>query len=88
MCEYDTLVDQAVWAIGNIAGDSTSLRDLVLASGAFMPVLAQLEGSPKMAMMRTATWTLSVREWCLPYLEGAERPWCRGSVGCMSGGVC
>ena len=33
------IVDQAVWAIGNIAGDSPALRDMVLQLGGIAPLL-------------------------------------------------
>ena len=50
---------QAVWALGNVAGDSPSCRDLVLGNGALMPLLAQLNERSKLSMLRNATWTLS-----------------------------
>lgn len=54
------LREQAVWALGNIAGDSTTYRDLVLQHGALMPLIAILkENNPKISMLRNATWTLS-----------------------------
>eukprot|EP00271_Cylindrocystis_brebissonii_P017110 TRINITY_DN430_c1_g2_i1.p1 TRINITY_DN430_c1_g2~~TRINITY_DN430_c1_g2_i1.p1 ORF type:complete len:535 (-),score=133.91 TRINITY_DN430_c1_g2_i1:2476-4080(-) len=55
----DDVREQAVWALGNIAGDSPKCRDLVLASGALMPLLAQLNENSKLSMLRNATWTLS-----------------------------
>lgn len=56
LCPY---TEQAVWALGNIAGDSPSCRDLVLGQGALMPLLAQLNEHSKLSMLRNATWTLS-----------------------------
>jgi hypothetical protein len=50
---------QAVWALGNITGDSPANRDLVLQAGALQPLLQQLQGSSKLSMLRNATWTLS-----------------------------
>lgn len=50
---------QAVWALGNVAGDSPRCRDLVLSSGALIPLLAQLNEHSKLSMLRNATWTLS-----------------------------
>ena len=51
---------QAVWALGNIAGDSAKLRDLVLGAEALMPLLRQLDpNTTRMSMLRNATWTLS-----------------------------
>ncbi|RWW79911.1 hypothetical protein BHE74_00011772 [Ensete ventricosum] len=57
---YDTLyVGQAVWALGNVAGDSPRCRDLVLSNGALFPLLQQLNEHAKLSMLRNATWTLS-----------------------------
>ena len=53
------LLMQAMWALGNVAGDSPKCRDLVLSHGALMPLLAQLTDNTKLSMLRTATWTLS-----------------------------
>merc|ERR1719284_137269 len=51
--------EQAVWALGNIAGDSPNFRDLVLQSGGLNSLLNVLRESEKTSMMRNATWTLS-----------------------------
>jgi hypothetical protein len=52
--------EQAVWALGNIAGDSPSCRDIVLREGALRPLLDILNTSAyKLTMLRNATWTLS-----------------------------
>lgn len=48
-----------MWALGNVAGDSPRCRDLVLANGALLPLLAQLNEHAKLSMLRNATWTLS-----------------------------
>jgi len=55
----DDVREQAVWALGNIAGDSPKCRDLVLGAGALAPLLGQLNERSKMTMLRNATWTLS-----------------------------
>ncbi|XP_072993939.1 importin subunit alpha-1b-like [Typha latifolia] len=55
----DDVREQAVWALGNVAGDSPRCRDLVLGSGALIPLLMQLNGQAKLSMLRNATWTLS-----------------------------
>ncbi|WOL15755.1 importin subunit alpha-1b-like [Canna indica] len=55
----DDVREQAVWALGNVAGDSPRCRDLVLASGALFPLLQQLNEHAKLSMLRNATWTLS-----------------------------
>ncbi len=51
--------EQAVWALGNIAGDSPVCRDEVLRNGALQPLLAILAEQSKLSMVRNATWTLS-----------------------------
>ena len=37
--EYDDVQEQAVWALGNIAGDSPECRDHILNSGILPPLL-------------------------------------------------
>ena len=51
--------EQAVWALGNIAGDSPQCRDYVLQQGALRPLLQLLSENHKLSMLRNATWTLS-----------------------------
>ncbi|KAH6808510.1 importin alpha isoform 1 [Perilla frutescens var. frutescens] len=55
----DDVREQAVWALGNVAGDSPKCRDLVLSYGALVPLLAQFSDQAKLSMLRNATWTLS-----------------------------
>jgi importin subunit alpha-1 len=55
----DDVREQAVWALGNIAGDSPKCRDIVLSQGALAPLLGQLHELSKLSMLRNATWTLS-----------------------------
>ena len=56
----DDVREQAVWALGNIAGDSAKLRDDVLTHNALMPLLRQLDpNTTRISMLRNATWTLS-----------------------------
>ena len=56
---YDDIKEQAIWGLGNIAGDSTALRDQVLQAGALRPLCNQIDGSTKLTMLRNATWALS-----------------------------
>lgn len=51
--------EQAVWALGNIAGDSPQCRDFVLNAGALRPLLNLINDGRKLSMLRNATWTLS-----------------------------
>lgn len=70
----DDVREQAVWALGNIAGDSPRCRDLVIQSNALDPLLAQLNEDSKVSMLRNATWTLSNfcrgREWNTTHVIG------------------
>eukprot|EP01068_Selenidium_serpulae_P013171 Selendium_serpulae@DN5934_c0_g1_i4.p1 len=51
--------EQAVWALGNIAGDATQTRDLVLQCGGLQPLLTLLREEANFSMLRNGTWTLS-----------------------------
>lgn len=55
--------EQAVWALGNIAGDSPEYRDLVLKTNNSMhlliAILTATQPTPKLTMIRNATWCMS-----------------------------
>lgn len=54
------VVEQAIWALGNIAGDSPKIRDLVIAAGAINPIAEILDRAhPGTSLVRNASWTLS-----------------------------
>lgn len=51
--------DQAVWALGNLAGDCVALRDIVVAAGgltALLRTIVECEHMP--ALLRNGTWAL------------------------------
>eukprot|EP01061_Rhynchopus_euleeides_P005497 TRINITY_DN14738_c0_g1_i1.p1 TRINITY_DN14738_c0_g1~~TRINITY_DN14738_c0_g1_i1.p1 ORF type:complete len:331 (+),score=60.92 TRINITY_DN14738_c0_g1_i1:3-995(+) len=50
---------QCAWALSNIAGDSVSLRDVVLAAGALEPLLASLRGDPSVSLQQIGASMLS-----------------------------
>ncbi|KAB1268042.1 Importin subunit alpha-7, partial [Camelus dromedarius] len=50
---------QAVWALGNIAGDSSVCRDYVLNCSILNPLLTLLTKSTRLTMTRNAVWALS-----------------------------
>uniref|UniRef100_A0A286X7C6 Importin subunit alpha n=1 Tax=Cavia porcellus TaxID=10141 RepID=A0A286X7C6_CAVPO len=50
---------QAVWALGNIAGDSSVCRDYVLNCSILSPLLTLLTKSTRLTMTRNAVWALS-----------------------------
>lgn len=51
--------EQAVWALGNIAGDGAELRDLVIKCGIVEPLLALIQPDTPNTFLRNITWTLS-----------------------------
>ncbi|XP_038076104.1 importin subunit alpha-7-like [Patiria miniata] len=57
--EFEDVQEQAVWALGNIAGDCPDCRDFVIDNGIIMPLLQLLAKSNKLSMTRNAVWALS-----------------------------
>ena len=54
----ENVKDQAIWAIGNIAGENIKLRDQVIEAGAIPTISAQLLHFKQPIMIRNATWAL------------------------------
>jgi importin subunit alpha-6/7 len=53
-------VEQAIWGLGNIAGDSHKVRDMVINQGAITPISDILDKAPAgTSFVRNASWTLS-----------------------------
>mmetsp|Transcript_36619 Transcript_36619/g.63665 ORF Transcript_36619/g.63665 Transcript_36619/m.63665 type:complete len:292 (-) Transcript_36619:24-899(-) len=55
----DYIQEKSVCALGNIAGDSSNLRDFVLQSGGLRPVINLVQETRRTSMRRNATWVLS-----------------------------
>jgi len=56
----DDVSEQAVWALGNIAGDSAKMRNEVLMHNALTPLLHLLDpNTTRISMLRNATFMLS-----------------------------
>lgn len=54
------VIEQAIWALGNIAGDNTRIRDMVIMAGAVTPIAEALDRTPAgSCFVRNASWTLS-----------------------------
>jgi hypothetical protein len=53
------VVEQACWALGNIAGAGAEYRDLVLGNGVLPPLLAMGAHDQSIPIVRIAVWTLS-----------------------------
>jgi len=51
--------EQAVWALGNIAGDGAIMRDHVINNGIIQPLLALVKSDTPAAFLRNVTWTIS-----------------------------
>jgi importin subunit alpha-6/7 len=51
--------EQAAWCLGNVAGDSSDLRDVVLNSGAMNLLLQNLAQPHNISLLRNCTWALS-----------------------------
>lgn len=58
-CPDEEVREQAVWALGNIAGDNVDFRDHCLACGVMQPLLALVVPQAKVPLLRNATWTIS-----------------------------
>ena len=59
LSEQEDVQEQAIWALGNIAGDSPECRDYVLDQGILSPLLTLLTKSTRLSMTRNAVWALS-----------------------------
>lgn len=51
--------EQAVWALGNIAGDGADMRERVIRDGALPPLIALVYKRTEVAFLRNVTWSLS-----------------------------
>lgn len=70
------VVEQAIWGLGNIAGDSHKIRDLVIKAGAVTPIANHLDlAKPGSSFVRNASWTLSnlCRGRPAPHFEKVKR---------------
>jgi len=55
----ESLRDQCVWALGNIAGDGPVLRDLCLSENVMQALLYQFSLEPSQGLVRNTTWAIS-----------------------------
>ncbi|KAK9921470.1 hypothetical protein M0R45_029979 [Rubus argutus] len=54
----DDVHEQAVWALGNVAGDSPKCCDIVLGNGVLDPLFLQSNEHAKLSMLRNSSWAL------------------------------
>lgn len=55
----DDVREQAIWAIGNIAGDGAEFRDMLLQCNVVQALLTVIVPTAKITLIRNGTWTLS-----------------------------
>ncbi|EDV25305.1 uncharacterized protein TRIADDRAFT_23692 [Trichoplax adhaerens] len=55
---YTDVCEQAVWALGNIIGDGSELRDYVLSQGLLTPLLKFVSPNVSLSFLRNVTWVL------------------------------
>ncbi|KAL7500246.1 hypothetical protein ACHAWT_010965 [Skeletonema menzelii] len=51
--------EQAAWCLGNVAGDSTALRDVVLAANAMQPLILNIIKPENNSLLTNCVWALS-----------------------------
>ena len=51
--------EQSAWCLGNVAGDGSELRDVVLSSNAMPYLLANVQQPANLPLLRNCTWALS-----------------------------
>ncbi len=55
----DGLVDQAIWAVGNISGDSAQFRDQLIEAGAVQAVIHLINITKNRSNIIHSAWVLS-----------------------------
>ncbi|OXU24857.1 hypothetical protein TSAR_016412 [Trichomalopsis sarcophagae] len=58
-CPAINVAEQAVWALGNIAGDGPIARDLVLREGSLSLLIALITPETSLSFVRNIVWTVS-----------------------------
>jgi len=53
------IAEQAIWAIGNIAGDCAAYRDMILKCGGLDPLVNILSTSSSFNTIKHGSWALS-----------------------------
>ena len=51
--------EQAVWALGNVAGDGATYRDFVINCGIIRPLIKLVSPELSMSFLRNLSWTIS-----------------------------
>lgn len=53
------MVDQAIWAVGNISGDSAEYRDLLIEAGAVQAIIHLINTTKNKSNIIHSAWVLS-----------------------------
>jgi importin subunit alpha-1 len=53
------IAEQAVWLLGNVAGDSPAMRDLVLHTNGVVPGLIHHAANDRISLLRNTVWAIS-----------------------------
>lgn len=53
------VAEQAVWALGNIAGDGPATRDMVLSCGVMKDLLDLIKPDSSVSLIRNTVWAIS-----------------------------
>ncbi len=73
--EHMKVVDQAVWALGNIAGDGSECRDFTIRCGIIQPLLALIKPDIQVSLMSKNTYTVICGHFsCLTLRSGRGYP--------------
>lgn len=56
---YVEVAEQAIWALGNIAGDCALYRDMILKCGGLDPLIAVLHKTTNKTTIKHGTWAVS-----------------------------
>ena len=56
---HRNVVEQSMWALGNIAGDGASMRDYVLEKGIDKPLIQLVTVDGNGSFLQNLTWTIS-----------------------------
>jgi len=54
----EELIGQVIWALANIAGDSSASRDIVLRANVILPLRRQMQSTENISLLRRGTWLL------------------------------
>lgn len=54
------MIEQAIWALGNLAGDNVNIRNLIIQRGAVEPISAIVMATPPgSSFCRNSAWALT-----------------------------